>query len=148
MSCKDCVNRRDFLIRSAGAAAAAASAAALVGCGNGLFGPPVDAPALPPAPVTVKLSDYPALATVGQAVEFPDALRAVVRTSISPQAFLGLRLLCTHQGCTTTLENNEFVCPCHGSRFDSLGNVLQGPAADPMIHRQVTDNGDGTITIA
>ena len=145
MSCQDCLNRRDFLIRSTGAAAAAA---ALVGCGNGLFGPPKDAPPLPPAPVTIKLSDYPVLATVGQAVEFPDALRAVVRTSVSPSTFLGLRLLCTHQGCTTTLTNNQFVCPCHGSRFDSLGNVLQGPAADPMIHRTVTDNGDGTITIA
>jgi Rieske Fe-S protein len=147
MSCRDCLNRRDFLVRSAGAAAAVASVAALGGCGDGVFGPPVNAPPLPAA-ITVKLSDYPALATVGQVVGFPDALRAVVRTSSSPQAFLGLRLLCTHQGCTTQVTNNEFDCPCHGSRFDHFGNVLQGPAASPLIQRQVTDNGDGTITIA
>ncbi len=41
---------------------------------------------------------------------------------------------CTHLGCT--LEYNEteqsFDCPCHGSRFSMLGEVLDGPAKIPL----------------
>ncbi len=37
--------------------------------------------------------------------------------------------VCTHAGCTVNLpENSLVICPCHGSRYDTEGNVLQGPA--------------------
>lgn len=144
MSCENCLKRRDFLLK---AATAAASLAAVAGCGDGVFGPPVNNSPLPAA-ITIKLSDYPALATVGQVVGLPAAERGVVRTSASPSAFIGLDMRCTHQGCDTNVANNQIQCPCHGSRFDAFGNVLNGPAALPLFQRQVTDNGDGTITIA
>lgn len=36
---------------------------------------------------------------------------------------------CTHLGCKIDkVENDEFVCPCHGSRYNTRGNVLKGPA--------------------
>jgi cytochrome b6-f complex iron-sulfur subunit len=36
---------------------------------------------------------------------------------------------CTHLGCKLNrIENNEIVCPCHGSRFSINGKVLKGPA--------------------
>lgn len=37
---------------------------------------------------------------------------------------------CTHAGCLVkwNKNNNNFVCPCHGSRFDVEGNVITGPA--------------------
>jgi cytochrome b6-f complex iron-sulfur subunit len=51
----------------------------------------------------------------------------------SDGTYLSLLLLCTH------LENqlnpgydNGFECDLHGSRFDEDGNVVQGPAADPL----------------
>lgn len=145
MPCENCLKRRDFLAK---AAATAASLAVVGACGDGVFGPPLPGPSFPLAPLTIRLADFPALAVVGQVVGFPDAERAVVRTSASPSAFLGLVMLCTHQGCQTSVANNEFDCPCHGSRFDALGAVLRGPADKPLIQRTVTDNGDGTITIA
>ncbi|NWF89599.1 MAG: ubiquinol-cytochrome c reductase iron-sulfur subunit [Ignavibacteriaceae bacterium] len=40
---------------------------------------------------------------------------------------------CSHLGCT--IKNNigdELICPCHGSRFDIIGNVLNGPAQKPL----------------
>ena len=42
----------------------------------------------------------------------------------------GLSLVCPHAGCIVELnkKTNEFVCPCHGSRFSSTGNLLRGPA--------------------
>jgi cytochrome b6-f complex iron-sulfur subunit len=42
----------------------------------------------------------------------------------------GIRLVCTHLGCTVQwkAEQNQFVCPCHGSQFDNQGRVVKGPA--------------------
>jgi Rieske Fe-S protein len=37
---------------------------------------------------------------------------------------------CTHLGCRLAFNTAErsWDCPCHGSRFDVEGRVIQGPA--------------------
>lgn len=41
---------------------------------------------------------------------------------------------CTHLGCTFPWNpnDNQFQCPCHGSRYDSEGRVIRGPAPLPL----------------
>jgi glycine/D-amino acid oxidase-like deaminating enzyme/nitrite reductase/ring-hydroxylating ferredoxin subunit len=42
---------------------------------------------------------------------------------------------CTHMGCKVTWNNAEesWDCPCHGSRFDRDGKVIQAPAVKDLI---------------
>ena len=46
-------------------------------------------------------------------------------------------LRCTHLGCLLRFNAAEISwdCPCHGSRFDVDGNVLEGPAVAPLRRR-------------
>ncbi|WP_414546153.1 cytochrome b6-f complex iron-sulfur subunit [Nostoc sp. CCY0012] len=41
---------------------------------------------------------------------------------------------CTHLGCTFPWNpnDNQFQCPCHGSRYDPDGRVVRGPAPLPL----------------
>ena len=48
-------------------------------------------------------------------------------------------LRCTHLGCLLRFNAAErsWDCPCHGSRFDVDGAVLEGPATRPLERKQV-----------
>lgn len=123
MPCDDCLSRREFLSRSTLAVAGAAAVAA--GCGDGHFGPAALIPTT--SGIAVKVGSLPGLATVGQPVKLSRSvgLIAVKRTGAS--TFSAISTVCTHQQCEIDVTGTTFQCPCHGSRFDSDGNVTRQP---------------------
>ena len=62
---------------------------------------------------------------------------------------LALYSRCTHQSCLIRWEDGdgEFHCPCHGSRFDREGLVVQGPAERPLERMAVEQLGDGALLV-
>ncbi len=60
------------------------------------------------------------------ALKYVDSARAYIGRD--QHGVYALSAICTHLGCTPRLEGKQFVCPCHGSRFDLGGKVLAGPA--------------------
>ncbi len=69
----------------------------------------------------------------------------IVVESADAIADYGLNAVCTHLGCVVPWNANEnkFICPCHGSQYNSQGKVVRGPAplSLALVHTSVTDNG-------
>ena len=53
-----------------------------------------------------------------------------------------LSAVCRHLGCIVNWNTSEntWDCPCHGSRYDALGKVIQGPANSDLVEEK--SNGE------
>lgn len=92
---------------------------------------------------TVALSSIP----VGGAVSASIGSAPIVVSQPTAGKVVAFSAVCTHQGCTVAPQGKEFDCPCHGSRFDgTTGDVLNGPARDPLPKLTATVSGD-TVTV-
>lgn len=71
----------------------------------------------------------------GGIVEFEGAKIGACRSEDG--SLHGIRPVCTHMRCPLRWnpEEKTWDCPCHGSRFDVNGNVLQNPAFLPLEKR-------------
>ena len=60
--------------------------------------------------------------------------------------FYAFNDVCTHAMCSLAegdLDDTTVTCACHGSRFDvTTGDVLGGPATEPVSSYDVTVEGD------
>ena len=89
-----------------------------------------------------------ALGEVGGAalVESNAGVFLVTRTGAT--TFSAIDGVCTHEGCTITgADGSIFVCPCHGSRYNRSGQVVQGPAR-ASLRQYTTTFASDVVTIA
>ena len=74
-----------------------------------------------------KLTDF----KVGELVPFRKEKTFVLRTE---GGFLAISAICTHLSCIVNWNElrKKFECPCHGAKFNALGEVLEGPPPRPL----------------
>lgn len=81
----------------------------------------------------------------------PEACRNPHR-SLRAEIFVAIGQ-CTHQGCPPQLRGgaggrNEFLCPCHTSKFDLAGRVFKaGPAPANLVIPEYRFEGDSRLVI-
>ena len=101
-------------------------------------------------PLTVMLSNFPALANVGGIARVDNdvgAPTALVRTGSS--TFRGVTMVCTHQGATIdVIGATSFRCPNHGALFNSAGVNTGGQSTSNLATYSATFDGVNTVTIA
>jgi Rieske Fe-S protein len=89
-----------------------------------------------------------ALATEGGAAVIESVAGVFLLSRTSVNAFTAGDATCTHEGCTVTnSDGDQYVCPCHGSRYTRGGQVVKGPAI-ASLRRYQTSFTDGVVTIA
>jgi glycine/D-amino acid oxidase-like deaminating enzyme/nitrite reductase/ring-hydroxylating ferredoxin subunit len=88
--------------------------------------------------VVGQYSDWFTEGEIRSAGEIQPGSGAIMRSELTKQAVYRdesgavhkLSAICTHLGCIVGWNPNEktWDCPCHGSRFDRYGKVVNGPA--------------------
>jgi thiosulfate dehydrogenase (quinone) large subunit len=90
---------------------------------------------------------------VGGAASFtdPDNQQPAYVVQPAKGKYVAFSAVCTHAGCTVNPPTGsplEFHCPCHGSIFNATtGQVVQGPAVEPLPQIPLTLGSDGDLFI-
>lgn len=61
--------------------------------------------------------------------------------------YSALSLTCTHLGCTVEEDGEGFLCPCHGSRYNKDGLVMEGPARGALRTLRVEKTEENTLRL-
>jgi Rieske Fe-S protein len=100
------------------------------------------------AGVTITVDSTSPLAAVGTLALVQTSSADFLVAHTAQNTFSAVTATCTHQVCTITgLSGSDFVCPCHGSTFDTNGRVVAGPAPAPL-HQYPTQFANGVLTIS
>jgi len=141
-------SRRDFMKTTLGACAACLACGSLgnvlAACGDGTYNFKQLG-----APVTINLSDYPALSNNGGMVSLTRSVtgfRFPIYVRNDGGVYLAMSGECAHEACAVTPRSGGFVCPCHNARFDETGRLLSGPASEGLMTFPVSVSG-GQMTI-
>jgi len=141
--------RREFLRSSAGAAAALGVTSMCGGCAwFNKKDVQLEAPANA-TEVTLPLDKYPALRDPNGfvRVEAKDGDLRLIILRKPDGTLVAASMVCTHWGCDVDWDKQaaRFDIPCHGSKFDATGKVLEGPADEPLPTYPVEETTDGIV---
>jgi cytochrome b6-f complex iron-sulfur subunit len=145
--------RREFCAHACQAASVLAIGA-MAACAGGPTSPSsTSAPDLAIIPgavagrvVSVTIDSASVLASVGGMARILTSLGSFLVARTATDTFTAMTAICTHEGCTVTgFASSRFVCPCHGSQFNTSGGVVNGPASSPLQQFATTFAG-GALT--
>ena len=103
-------------------------------------------PATPPGTSVGPARDV----AVGGGATFTDPRTGDPAVVVQPSSgtFVAFDAVCPHEGCTVAYfpQDKLFVCPCHGSRFNSeTGALVKGPATRGLTPITIAEGPDGDL---
>jgi cytochrome b6-f complex iron-sulfur subunit len=150
------VSRRQFCSGACQVVSGATLATVFAGCGGGGDSP--TSPSSRAVPLGVSSGSFngsgvdvtvagSALSDVGGAVLVNSIAGVFLLSRASADAFMAIDAVCSHESCTVSgADGTSYVCPCHGSRYDRNGRVLNGPAM-AALRQFPTRFSSGVVTI-
>jgi cytochrome b6-f complex iron-sulfur subunit len=143
--------RRDFCVQACRTVSLITVGAALQSCGSPTDPSGISAPLLATingsvasGAVTVTVDAASPLASTGSAALVQSSAGNFLVSRTGSDAFTALTAVCTHEGCTITgFASPLYVCPCHGSQYNTTGAVVRGPANNAL--RQFTTRLVGNV---
>jgi Rieske Fe-S protein len=141
--------RRCFVVTTG-----ATVAGTLTGCGGGGGSPSSPSTPVTPPPITGEIR-VP-LMGVGETVAASanlvgGLLTPIAVTRLSQTEVVAVSRVCTHEGCTVNLPASAGAtldCPCHGSRFRTTGQVVNGPATRTLFQFPARIQGNEVVISA
>jgi len=138
--------RRAFVVTTG-----ATVAGTFTGCGGGGSSP--SSPGAPPTPPPIAGEIRIPLMGVGETATASANLVGGLQTPlavtrVSQTEVVAVSRICTHESCTVALPTSSggtLDCPCHGSRFRTTGQVVNGPAARPLFQFQARIQGNEVV---
>lgn len=75
----------------------------------------------------------------GKVLQVADEKLAVYRDP--DEGLIAVSAICTHLGCVVDFNaaDRTWDCACHGSRFRAGGEVLRGPAKQPLERKEIAE---------
>jgi len=97
--------------------------------------------------ITVNNVSGTALGSVGGAALVQAGSSSFLVARTGDNAFNAFTAICTHEQCIVSgFQSGAFVCPCHGSQYNTSGVVTQGPATQ-RLQQFVTQFTNNVLTI-
>jgi Rieske Fe-S protein len=137
------MDRRGFLTESIKLAVLAALAGTAASCSaGGATGPTLG------GNFTIKVSDYPALASSGGVVALNHGGFPIAIANLGGGNWGAYSLICPHQGGLVQWTGSQFQCTVHGSRYNIQGDWQGGQPTGNLHHYQATyDASTNSLTI-
>ena len=94
----------------------------------------------------------PSKFSIGKPTNFPDGAKQNIadqKVSIIRHGNqLGaISMVCQHLGCTVAASPTGYDCPCHGSKYDDMGNVTHGPALVSLFWFDIAPTPSGDLEV-
>ncbi len=74
-------------------------------------------------------------------IAHPNERYPISIAELNDGSYAACLMQCTHQKCETAPNENGYICPCHGARYDKRGKVTKGPAEQDLKRFDIQDLG-------
>jgi cytochrome b6-f complex iron-sulfur subunit len=146
------MERHEFLTKLGIGVAAVCTGCSIIGCGSKVTDPTPDNGGDPPPGngnlFSVDLHND--LQTVGSSKVLNGVIVVRLAASDVPASFTAVQVACTHQGTNINFNTSQgiFICPSHGSEFNTTGGVVLGPATQALKKYNVAVDGSNLTVSA